>query len=312
MKKSYWLTLAAAICLIFAAAAGFYIVRERTAQKPDESAAAAGSSPSASVLPSAAAATAAASIPTAAAEDEALNKLLEKDTAGLGGKWDIYAESLPDGRAAHCLTNTEEGEPLVSASLIKLFIMGTVFDSIEKGKISQSSVSGLLNKMITISDNDSANSLIKLLGSGSAQDGMQAVNDWADSIGCSHSRLNRLMLDNNGLQNYTTAEDCAAILRLIYGGKCVSEKRSAQMLELLKAQTVDNRIPAQLPEGTVTAHKTGDLLKICCADAGIVFSPKCDYLLCMICNDPANDKAAADKEAEISAEVYAYYNAAAR
>jgi beta-lactamase class A len=137
---------------------------------------------------------------------------------------------------------------------------------------------------------------------------MKAVNAFADSIGCSDSRQNRLMLDDNGLQNYTTAKDCAVILGLIYSGKCVSEKWSAEMLSLLKAQTVNNRLPASLPSGTVTAHKTGDLAKLSCGDVGIIYSPACDYILCAICNDPYSDDGAAKAIAELSRQVYDYYN----
>ena len=49
------------------------------------------------------------------------------------------------------------------------------------------------------------------------------------------------------------------------------------MLAHLLAQQVNDRIPQGLPEGTQCAHKTGDLLGLCCADVGIVFTPQTDF-----------------------------------
>ena len=96
------------------------------------------------------------------------------------------------------------------------------------------------------------------------------------------------MLVENGTQNYVSAEDCAAFLRLVYNRQCVSQEASEQMLAHLLAQQVNDRIPQGLPEGTQCAHKTGDLLGLCCADVGIVFTSQTDFLLCIICNDPAD------------------------
>lgn len=191
---------------------------------------------------------------------------------------------------------------------IKLFIMGAVYERVNAGALVQRDVRDALEKMITISDNNSANKLVLLLGNGDKTAGLAAVNAFAAAIGCPDSQQNRLMLENNGLQNYTTGSDCAKILRQIYEGKCVSEEYSAEMLSLLKAQMVNNRIPAEIPLSTVIAHKTGDLSGLSCGDVGIVFSPGGDYIICAICNDPASDDAAADAIAALSSAVFSYFN----
>jgi beta-lactamase class A len=120
--------------------------------------------------------------------------------------------------------------------------------------------------------------------------------------------MNRLMLADNGLQNYTGAEDCARFLAAVYRGDCVSPEASREMLELLLAQTVNDRLPARLPEGMPVAHKTGDLSGLCCADVGIVFSPGGDYILCLICNDPPTDSRARDAIVRLSGQVYGIVN----
>ena len=225
--------------------------------------------------------------PTPAAQSSAPDP--EVDTA-----LELRLEQFLDGR-------------MVSASLIKLFIMGAVYAEIEAGALAHDAVYPELRQMITVSDNDAANRLIRLLGGGDAAAGMAAVNAFAASIDCPDTRLNRLMLADNGLENDTSAADCAQILRLIYRGACVSETWSAEMLELLQTQTVNNRIPQQLPPETAVAHKTGDLPRLCSADVGIVFTPRGDYLLCVICNHSSEDAQTAEDIAALSRLVYDYY-----
>ena len=243
---------------------------------------------------------------TEAAPDTVQSKLEEFSTTyANAGTWDLCYQSLSDpaDRAA-----VGPGTPMVSASVIKLFIMAAVYDQVEQGNLSRDSIYQSVYHMITVSDNYSTNQLITTLGNGNPAEGMVAVNAYATSIGCSSSKVERLMLAENGLQNYTTAADCAKLLQMIYNGTCVSETWSAEMLQILKEQTVRNRIPAGLPAGTVCANKTGDLIRLCCADVGIVFSPGGDYILCTICNEVNNDVAAVHAMAELSSDIYEMNN----
>ena len=249
-----------------------------------------------------------ASSPEAEHQNSNLQKVLEEQISYDSYDWDIYMESLSTGEYAHVLRNSAPDGKMVSASIIKLFVMGAVYDEIQKGNLNHDDVYGSLTTMITWSDNDACNRLVTFLGNGSASDGQKKVNAWATSIGCGNCTINRMMLEENGLQNYVTAKDCATILRLIYRGECVSPDASKEMLNLLEKQEVNNRIPMGLPEGTLVAHKTGDLPGIANADVGIVFSPGGAYIICAICNNPQNDTAAAERIISISNVVYAYYN----
>ena len=239
---------------------------------------------------------------------QGLGTLLQSELDSLDSEWDLWVEDLSGGEAVHCARNIKDGQGMVSASLIKLFIMGAVYEHIERGDFTEESVWRDLYAMITISDNTAANTLTRLLGGGDADAGMRAVTAWAASIGCESVRHNRLMLQANGLENYVTAGDCARILRLIYDGDCVSEACSERMLALLKDQQVNDRIPAGLPGTVSTAHKTGNLAALCVADAGIVFSPGGDYILCAICNHPVSDDGAAKEIAKLSGIVFGYFN----
>ena len=214
------------------------------------------------------------------------------------GQWGICVKGLTD-ETVDAAGGTSDA--MVSASVIKLFVMAAVYDRVEQGLLDHDQVYRKIYHMITVSDNYSTNELIRLLGGGDEVAGMAAVNDYAASIGCENTRLERLMLVENGLQNYVSAVDCAALLTMIYRGSCVSAEWSAEMLQILKEQTVRDRIPARLPADTVCANKTGDLAGLCCADVGIVFTRQGDYILCVLSDWPNN---AAASIAELSAEIY--------
>lgn len=221
------------------------------------------------------------------------------------GRWSLCWMPLPAGEP---VLASSDAEPMVSASLIKLYVMGAVYERLERGGLEHDAVLPLLRDMITVSDNASANELIRLLGGGEDAAGMAAVNDWCAGEGYAATRLNRLMLEDNGLQNYSSAADCAAFLAAVYRGECVSEAASREMLAFLLDQQVNDRLPALLPAGTPVAHKTGDLSGLCCADVGIVYGPAGDYVLCVICNDPPYDWSTRDAVAALSGQIFDLLN----
>lgn len=193
---------------------------------------------------------------------------------------------------------------MVSASLIKLFIMGAVYDKIETGAVKESDVSEKLEQMITVSDNAAANSLTMLLGNGDEETGRKAVEAWAASIGCENVAYHRLMLAENDLQNYVTAQDCAEILRQIYKKPVFQKLHQRKCCSCWKISRSTTGCPLLLPEDVTVAHKTGNLSGICIADVGIVELKDSPYLICVICNDPYTDAGATSEIAELSQSVY--------
>jgi len=53
------------------------------------------------------------------------------------------------------------------------------------------------------------------------------------------------------------------------------------MLGILKHQKINDRIPYYLPKNLDIAHKTG-LLNDTVSDVGIVFTPKGDFIICVM------------------------------
>lgn len=76
-------------------------------------------------------------------------------------------------------------------------------------------------------------------------------------------------MGETGVVNITTPADIATFFMELANREIVSPDASDEMLQLLEQQEINDRLPALLPEGTVCAHKTGDLVNVV-HDAGIV------------------------------------------
>ena len=215
----------------------------------------------------------------------------------MGERWAISLEKLGTKE----ITQYRANEVFQSASVIKVFIMGAVYDRIcypadeSKTIYFAESYDGelryLLEQMIRVSDNEAANRLITILGGGDFQAGAQVVNAFCKEHGYKATSVGRRFLESNPTgDNYTSAADCRAILSEICRGTLVCEEASAKMLDILKGQTVRHKIPAGLPEGFTSANKTGEMPEgygLGCIenDIAIVFSPYGDYVLTVLSND---------------------------
>ena len=70
---------------------------------------------------------------TPSPEDADLEAQIRACLPDAAEQWDIYYESLSDGRFAVVQQNVPENHRMVSASLIKLFVMGAVYQAHEDG-----------------------------------------------------------------------------------------------------------------------------------------------------------------------------------
>lgn len=223
--------------------------------------------------------------------EKEINKYIE-DTA-TEGKWGVYAKNLASNKVVVDINNKK----MESASLIKLFIMATTFDEIQKGNMTLDSVESDLRVMINASDNDATNRLIDKLG-------FDKINKYIKDNGYSDTEINRKMLDStNSKDNYTSVEDAGKILEKIYKGTCVTKEASEKMLEYLKEQKRTEKIPAGVPSGVETANKTGELSDVE-NDAAIVFKENVPYILVVMSSDLNDTKKARDDIKEISSKVY--------
>jgi beta-lactamase class A len=204
-----------------------------------------------------------------------------------------------------------------SASLYKLWVMAAAYQAIYDGKIKRAdiltdsvenlnksfniasseaelksgtmrmTVNEALEKSITVSDNYSALLLTKKLG-------LSAINSFLKTQHLTHSKTS--------LPPVTTAADIALFYLQLYNHQLVNYESSSGMIELLKRQAINDRIPKYLPANIPIAHKTGELDTIK-HDAGIVFTPKGDYILVML-SDTNDPQVAAEKMAQLSQQIY--------
>lgn len=236
-----------------------------------------------------------------------------------GEKWSVAVRELVSDNS--CMIRAEEA--MQSASVIKAFIMGTVYEravfAAESGKewvdmaeAYDGELKELLVNMITVSDNEAANELVRRLGQGDFTAGAAIVNEFCQEHGYTATHLGREFLAENPVDdNYTSAADCCKLLTEIYRGELINADASYRMRELLEQQTRKGKIPAGLPEGVQTANKTGEMpsgygLGSIENDIAIVFEEGNPYVICVLSNDIADNGAAQSTIAAISKEVYGF------
>lgn len=228
------------------------------------------------------------------------------------GTWSVYVCNLSLDSSG-----TINDTPMQAASLIKLYIMGAVYENYETlaQTYSADSIDSNISAMITVSDNDAANTLVNWLGNGDNAAGMSKVNAFCQEHGFTSTQMNRLLLagTENG-DNYTSAKDCGTFLKQIYqiANGTLSEStlpHAETMYYHLKMQQRKNKIPAQLPEGVHTASKTGELNTVE-NDAAIIFDTArgIDLVVCFMSQN-LNDTGAAQTAIAANARaIYGYYN----
>ena len=228
------------------------------------------------------------------------------------GTWSVYVCNLAK--------NTEgaiNDQKMQAASLIKLYIMGAVYEDYDSLSTTygKETLDNNLNSMITVSDNDAANSLVSCLGSGDSTAGMQKVNSFCQSHGYTNTSMGRLLLASNEFgDNYTSAYDCGKFLKEIYQicsgtTQTPSLLHAEEMYSLLKQQQRTNKIPAALPEGVSVANKTGELSNVE-NDAGILYNAQGgnDLVIVFLSQNLSSPGEAQNTIAQLSRSIYLYYN----
>ncbi|MDE7389708.1 MAG: class A beta-lactamase-related serine hydrolase [Lachnospiraceae bacterium] len=217
----------------------------------------------------------------------------------VGGDWSVYVKVLESGD-----TLSMNQTKMQAASVIKLFVMGAVYEHYEEltEKYPYEDIDALTESMITISDNEATDYLVFLLGSGDYIQGRAVVNEFCRDNGFTNTSMDRMMADDNIYSdNYTTTEDCALMLEKIYNGEF---KHSKDMMNYLMHQTRNNKIPAGLPNSVAHANKTGELMDVE-NDVAIVFAKK-PYLLCVMSDGVGDYQIPIDGIVEISEATYEY------
>lgn len=250
-----------------------------------------------------------------------LDRTITTSLRGASGTYSIVVTNLKTGESYR----QNPDRKYLSASLYKLWLMGAVYEELKAGTVHEDdtleadipslndefsiaseeaeltegvikqTVQEALEKAIIISDNYSALLLTHKIG-------IKKLAAFMTSQGFHKSKLSS--------PPSTTASDMNAFFLKLYKKELVDEQSSEKMIELLKRQALNDRIPKYLPDLTPVAHKTGELYGNK-HDAGIVFTPHGDYIFIALSEtkDPVN---AAERIAKLSQAVYDYFEKTAK
>ena len=249
-----------------------------------------------------------------------MNNLLQK-IRGASGHVAFYYRPLDGG----CAQMYNEMMPLVAASVIKIPIMVEAFRQFESGELNpletyrikaedkmpscgalnrmhdglEVTLRDLVELMIVLSDNSATNILIDRLG-------IARVNATLEAEGLKVTRLRRKLFDKAGMEaglsNHVCAREIGLLLERMYAGTLVSPQASAEMLEILRNQKLNGKMPFFLkPRGIACAHKTGEDDGIT-HDVGVVYAKK-PFVLCMLSEEtdvPAFERLIQDVARELA------------
>lgn len=241
-----------------------------------------------------------------------VNRVLD----GTTGKYSIAYKNLK--------TNEEflmgEDEVYESGSLYKLWVMARTYEAISYGDFKESdqlpaniarlnnvfglsseeaemqsgvisfTVGSALRQMITISHNYAALALTDKVK-------ISSIQNWLLNNKFDKSKVGE---DENYPQ--TTAKEMLIFYEKLYKGDLGTPENTQKMLDHLKAQQLNDKLPKGLPEGTVIAHKTGEIGNFS-HDAGVVYTPNGDYVI-VVLSDTKIPAAAEERIAAISKVFY--------
>ena len=234
---------------------------------------------------------------------------LEEQTGSYDGTWSIYVKNLRTGDQL-----SVGAASMKSASTMKLFIMGAVYEDIHLGHIERTQdVVALLTDMIEVSSNSAANKLLLLLGDGSYADGAERVNRFIRKQGFSS-----LTHEYNGFEdsaavvdasstNCVLPADCGRFLEKIYHREFISRSVCNEIEQMMLNQQTRYKIPKGLPEGVSVGNKTGETDTVE-NDVAIVYGPKSDYILCVFSADWQDKNRAMDRIQDVSRTVYDFFD----
>ena len=140
---------------------------------------------------------------------------------------------------------------------------------LEKGK--EYDIEELIGRMISYSDNEAANLLLKNID----QDFLKKV----------YSDLGIEIPSNSSPENFMTVREYASFFRILYNSSYLNQEMSEKALDFLFRSEYSNGLKAGLPEGVPIAHKFGERIingSHQLHDCGIIYHSNTPYILCVM------------------------------
>lgn len=260
--------------------------------------------------------------PTLAAERESksLEKIVASALLNTKGEYGVGIINLKT--AEQYFLN--EHAVFESASLYKLWVMGAVYKKIDDGLLLQDKI--LSEDIKTLNEKFKINEELAEKKEGnvtlSVREALKQMitksDNYAALLLAANVRLSnvQVFLNDNGLTESkvgtselpptTTTYDITLFFSKLYNGEFSSPVNNEEMMNYLKGQVLNSKLPKYLPLNTVFAHKTGELGQYS-HDGGIVFENFGDYII-VVLSKSSSPKDANERIAEISKGVYEYFN----
>jgi beta-lactamase class A len=227
-----------------------------------------------------------------------------------------------------------ENEVFAQASSIKIAVLAELYRQAQQGKLKltdlytvqasdlvpDSDIMGgltpgvtritlrdLATMMVAVSDNSATNVLIDRVG-------MDNVNAMLDSLGLSHTRLRRKMMDleaaKRGRENISTPREMMSLLGDIYRGKVLNQESIADFFKVLSTNKA-SWIPRDLPADVRVADKPGALEAVR-NDSGIVFVEGRPYVICVMTSFLRNERDGEEAISKISLAAWRMFDRLSR
>ncbi len=227
-----------------------------------------------------------------------------------------------------------EDDVFAQASSIKITVLANLYLQVQQGKLKltdpytvqssdlvlDSDIMGgltpgvtrltlrdLATMMVAVSDNSATNVLIDRVG-------MPNVNTMLDSLGLTHTRLRRKMMDlqaaKEGRENISTPHEMMTLLDAIYRGKVLNKESTADFFTMLSTNK-DSWIPRDLPADLKIANKPGALEAVR-NDSGIVFVEGRPYVICVMTSFLRNEREGEEAISKVSLAAWRMFDRLSR
>ena len=249
--------------------------------------------------------------PSATADPTPLATAIARLVGRFGGTAGIYI-AFPG--AAEPTYTAGADTPFIAASLYKLAVLLRVEGLVERNALSYDdtitieaadvtvdgsnepagtvlTVDEALEEMITYSDNGAALALVRLYGA-------SATNAALASAGIKGFHV----AENGDEDHLATPRALGRYFDLLATRRLISPAASDRMLSRLERQTINDRLPRDLPPDVAVAHKTGDLIGLV-HDAGVIQAPD-GPRIAVVLTSGGTEEAAKDLIARVGATVY--------
>jgi len=264
-----------------------------------------------------------------------LRQMLEGRLDNFDGVYSVYVKDLATGE--ELAINADVA--YAGMSILKIAIMVESYRYLD-GPPDQDTTK-ILTETMTLSGNFTANLLLRyVIGDGDIHQGVRRLNESVRYLGLVNTFM-AAPYDEDVLPQHirtpansrtdintnpdpfmqTTPQDIGLLLEMIYqcangGGTLIAAypdqitpDECRDMLDMMSQNHIGSLIEAGVPEGTRVAHKHG-WIGDTHGDAGIVFSPGGDYVLCAYLYHPGwlEWEVSSPIMADLSQAVYRYFN----